>query len=50
MAFLVPLAAAADARAFTARLRWLPGMGAPVSGWDLFVRPAGQPYGLLVSQ
>ena len=48
VAFLVPLAAAADARAFTARLRWLPGMGAPVSGWDLFVRPAGQPYGAAI--
>jgi hypothetical protein len=37
-----------DAYAFAARLRWLPGAGAPVLGYDVFVRRAGQPYGAAI--
>jgi hypothetical protein len=47
VAALVALAvvlAAVDAHAFAARLRWLPGAGAPVTGYDVYVRRAGQPY------
>jgi hypothetical protein len=42
------LVAAADAHALTARLRWLPSTGAPVAGYDVFVRRSGEPYGAAI--
>jgi hypothetical protein len=42
------LAASADAQALTARLRWLPSAGAPVAGYEVFVRRSGEPYGAAI--
>ena len=42
------LAAAAEAHALTARLRWLPSVGAPVAGYDVLVRRSGEPYGAAI--
>jgi len=42
------LVAAAEAHALTARLRWLPSTGAPVAGYEVFVRRAGEPYGAAI--
>jgi len=48
VALALLLAVAAESHAFTARVRWLPGTGAAVAGYDVFVRAAGQPYGAAI--
>jgi len=42
--FVLVLATAVDSYALSARVRWLPGGGGAVEGYDLLVRPMGQPY------
>jgi hypothetical protein len=42
------LALAGETHAITARVRWLPGAGGTVVGYDVFVRAAGQPYGAAI--